>query len=140
MHVTRHNASWRSGVSFACSAVRRRRMVMGRHLVFRVEGPLAPAAIGLWGELRERGYSPAHARTRMRLMLELSRWMNERGVGLAELNAGMLETLTADARAERQREGRWSPGRWYSPPSERDVLAYLRELGIVEPALVPVPT
>ena len=66
---------------------------------------MAPAAIGLWGELRERGYSPAHVRTRMRLMLELSRWMHERGVGLAELNAGMLETLTADARAERQREG-----------------------------------
>lgn len=113
---------------------------MGRYLAFRVEGPLAPAAIGLWGELGERGYSPAHARTRMRLMLELSRWMNEHGVGLAELNAGTLETLTADARAERQREGRWSPGRWYSPPSERDVLGYLRELGIVEPALVPVPT
>jgi len=113
---------------------------MGRSLAFRVEGPLAPAARGLWDELRERGYSPAHARTRMRLMLELSRWMNERGVGLAELNARMLETLAADARAERQREGRWSPGCWYSRASERDVLGYLRELGIVEPALVPVPT
>jgi hypothetical protein len=115
-------------------------MVMGRYLASRVEGPLAPAAIGLWGELRERGYSPAQVRTRIRLLLELSRWMNERAVGLAELNAGMLETLTADARAERQREGGWSPGRWYSSASERDVLAYLRELGVVEPAPVPVPT
>ena len=113
---------------------------MGRYLASRVEGPLAPAAIGLWGELRERGYSPAQVRTRIRLLLELSRWMNERGVGLAELNAGMLETLTADARAERQREGRLIPGRWYSPASERDVLGYLRELGIVDPAPVPFPT
>ena len=76
----------------------------------------------------------------MRLVLELSRWMNEHGVGLAELNAGMLETLAADARAERQRESRWFAGRWFSSASERDVLAYLRELGIVEPAVVPVPT
>lgn len=113
---------------------------MGRYLAFRVEGPLASAATGLWGELRERGYSPAHVRTRMRLMLELSRWMNERGVGLAELNAGMLDTLAADARAERQREGRWSAGQWYSSASERDVLAYLRELGVVEQAPVPVAT
>jgi integrase/recombinase XerD len=115
-------------------------MVMGRHLAFQVEGPLAPAAVALWGELRERGYSPNRVRTRMRLMVELSRWMNERGVGLGELNVGMLETLSADARAERQRGGRWSPGRWYSSTSERDVLGYLRERGIVEPALVPVPT
>jgi len=113
---------------------------MGRHLVFRVEGPLAPATTGLWVELRERGYSPAHVRTRMRLMLELSRWMNESGVGLGELNAGVLETLAADARAERRRDGSWVPGRWYSSASERDVLAYLRELGIVEPAPVRVPT
>lgn len=113
---------------------------MGRHLAFRVEGPLAPAATGLWQELRERGDSPAQVRARMRLMLELSRWMNEHEVGLADLNAGMLETLVADVRAELQREGRLIPGRWYSPASERDVLAYLRELGIVEQAAVPVPT
>jgi integrase/recombinase XerD len=115
-------------------------MVMGRYLAFRVEGPLAPAATGLWEELRERGYSPAQVRTRMRLMLELSRWMNDHGVGLAQLNAGMLETVAADARVERRREGSWVPGRWYSLASERDVLAYLRELGIVEPTVVPVPT
>ncbi len=85
---------------------------MGRHLALQVEGPLAPAATGLWEELRERGYSPAHVRTRMRLTLELSCWMNDHGVGLAQLNAGMLETLAADARAERRRDGSWVPGRW----------------------------
>jgi integrase/recombinase XerD len=115
-------------------------MVMGRYLAFRVEGPLSPAATGLWEELREHGYSPAQVRTRMRLLLELSRWMNDHGVGLAQLNAGMLETVAADARVERRREGSWVPGRWYSLASERDVLAYLRELGIVEPTVVPVPT
>jgi integrase/recombinase XerD len=110
------------------------------YLAERVEGPLAPVAVGFWVHLRERGYSPARVRARMRLMLELSRWMDERRVGLAELGAGMLETLAADARVERQREGHWCPGRWYSRASERDVLAYLRELGIVELAVVPVPT
>ena len=66
--------------------------------------------------------------------------MDERGVGLAELNAGMLETLVTDARAVWRRESCWFAGRWFSSASERDVLAYLRELGIVEPAVVPVPT
>ena len=113
---------------------------MGRYLALRVEGPLGPAAMGLWGELRERGYSPNCVRTRVRLVLELSRWMDERGVGLAELNAGMLETLVTDARAVWRRESCWFAGRWFSSASERDVLAYLRELGIVEPAVVPVPT
>ena len=113
---------------------------MGRYLALRVEGPLAPAATGLWGELLERGYSPNRVRTRVRLVLELSRWMDERGVGLAELNAGVLEMLAADARAAWRRESRWFAGRWFSSASERDVLAYLRELGIVEPAVVPAPT
>jgi site-specific recombinase XerD len=115
-------------------------MVVSRYLALRVEGPLAPTAMGLWGELRERGFTPNHVRTRMRLLLELSRWMNEHGVGLAELNAGMLETLAADARVARRRESQWFAGQWFSSASVRDVLAYLRELGIVEPAAVPAPT
>jgi integrase/recombinase XerD len=115
-------------------------MVVSRYLALRVEGTLAPAATGLWGELRERGYSPNRVRTRVRLLLELSRWMDEHGVGLAELNTGVLETLAADARAVRQGESRWFAGRWFSLASARDVLAYLRELGIVEPAVVPVST
>ena len=113
---------------------------MGRYLAFRVEGPLAPAAAGLWGELLERGFSLNRVRTRMRLVLELSRWMDEHGVGLAELNAGMLEMLVSDARAAGRRESCWFAGRWFSSASERDVLAYLRELGLVEPAAVPAPT
>jgi site-specific recombinase XerD len=115
-------------------------MVVGRYLAFRVEGPLAPAAAGLWGELLERGFSLNRVRTRMRLVLELSRWMDEHGVGLAELNAGMLEMLVSDARAAGRRESCWFAGRWFSSASERDVLAYLRELGLVEPAAVPAPT
>ncbi len=48
----------------------------------------------------------------------------------------MLEKLLVEARADPH-----GPGcRWFSPFSERDVLAYLRKLGIVEPAVVPVPT
>jgi integrase/recombinase XerD len=110
---------------------------MGRYLALRVEGPLAPVASGFWVELRERGYSPDRVRARLRLILELSRWMGERGLDLAELNVGVLEDLLAPARAAR-RPGR--AGGWFSPFSERDVLAYLRELGLVEPVVVPAPT
>jgi integrase/recombinase XerD len=110
---------------------------VGRYLALRVEGPLAPAASGLWDELRERGYSPDRVRARLRLMLELSRWMTERELGLAELDAGVLEDLLAQARPVR-RHGR--AGMWFSRFSERDVLACLRELGLVEPVVVPAPT
>jgi integrase/recombinase XerD len=112
-------------------------MVVGRYLAFRVEGPLAPAATGLWDELRERGYSPERVRARMRLVVELSRWMAERELGLAELNVDVLEELLAHARSL-PRPVR--AGNWFSSFSERDVLAYLRELGIMEPAVAPVPT
>ena len=113
---------------------------MGRYLMFDVEELLVEAASGLWTELLERGYSPARVRSRMRLMVELSRWMAERELGISDLNAGMLETLAADGRAAWQRESRWWAGHWFSSASQRDVLAYLRELGLVEPAVVPVPT
>ena len=106
------------------------------YLADRVGGPLAPVATGLSVELRERGYSSSRVRARLRLVLELSWWMAQREIGLAELNASVLEELLAEARADPH-----GPGcRWLSPFSERDVLAYLRELGIVEPAVVPVPT
>ena len=106
------------------------------YLADRVRGPLAPVATGLWVELRERGYSASRVRARLRLMLELSWWMDQRELGLAELSAGVLEELLAEARADPQ-----GPGcRWLSPFSERDVLAYLREVGVVEPVAVPAPT
>ena len=110
---------------------------MGRYLALRVEGPLALVTVGLWVELRERGYSPARVRARMRLMLELSRWLADDGLGLSDLNAGVVEHLVARAVVA----GPVHRGmRWFSPFSERDVLAYLRELGLVEPVVVAVPT
>ena len=80
-------------------------------------------------ELRERGYGSSRVRARSWLMLELSWWMAQRELSLSELHAGLLEELLAEARADQQ-----GPGKWFSPSSERDVLAYLRELGVVEPA------
>ncbi len=109
---------------------------MSPYLAHRVRGPLAPVATGLSVELCERGYSPSRVRARTRLILELSWWMAQRELGLAELDAGVVEELLAEARADPQ-----GPGcRWLSPFSERDVLAYLRKLGVVEPVVVPVPT
>jgi len=110
---------------------------MGRCLAFRVDGPLAPVASGLWAELRERGYSPERVRARLRLVLELSWWMDEHGLDLAQLNVGVLEELLARARSM-PRPVR--AGNWFSRFSERDVLAYLRAVGLVEPVLVPAPT
>jgi integrase/recombinase XerD len=133
---TRHNAIGVCGLSFGVLVIRRRRVMMSPYLAASVRGPLAPVAAGLSVELRDRGYSASRVRARLRLVLELSWWMAQRELGLAELNAGVIEELLAEARADPH-----GPGcRWFSPFSERDVLAYLRELGLVEALVVPEPT
>ena len=51
----------------------------------RVAGPLAPYAAGAAKDLLECGYTEVSACTKMRLLSQLSTWMEQRGVGLREL-------------------------------------------------------
>lgn len=104
---------------------------MGRSLPSRVGGPLSPFASGFLIELRERGYEWTAIHARMRLMAELSDWIVMRGVERLQLTEPLIAEFLEAVRVSQ----RGKP--WCSPTSERQLVAYLRDVGLV-PA--PEPT
>jgi len=100
----------------------------------RVSGPLAEYAVGLGEELLKRGYSPERAARHVQLLVQLSRWMERRGLGERDLSeegvAEFLEVRRADG--------------YYEKPSVSWVIALLElvpglEVVRAEPApLTPV--
>jgi hypothetical protein len=105
---------------------------MGRPTGAHVSGPLQPLVGGFLFELIELGYSWTAEIARLRLMAELSAWMAARGIGVTELTQASLEEFLEKARA------RESEKEWCSPTSERQLLAYLRKLGLVAEHEAPV--
>jgi integrase/recombinase XerD len=105
---------------------------MGRPSAARVSGPLRALARGFLVELLERGYAWTAVAARLRLMAELSCWLAARGVGPRELTPSLVEEFLESARAcERGKP-------WCSPTSERQLLAYLRGVGVaVPPPVLP---
>jgi integrase/recombinase XerD len=101
---------------------------MGSPSAARVSGPLRPFASGFLLELVERGYGWTAVAARLRLMAELSCWLAARGMEPGELTPSLVERFLEPARAC----GRGKP--WCSPMSERQLLGYLRGLGVVPPA------
>jgi integrase/recombinase XerD len=102
--------------------------MMGKSLPSRVGGPLYPFATGFLALLLERGYEWTAIHARMRLMAELSAWIAARGVGSRQLTEVLVaEFLEAARVSERGKQ-------WCSPTSERQLVAYLRDVG-----LLPVP-
>lgn len=98
---------------------------MGRPIGAHVRGPLEPLARGFLLWLIELGYSWTAQTARLRLLAELSSWMAARGVEAGELTAPLMTGFLDGARGS-------CPGaQWCSPTSERQVLAYLRGLGLV---------
>ena len=98
---------------------------MGRPTGAHVRGPLQSLVRGFLLELIERGYSWTAQRSRLRLMGELSFWMAAEGIAAGDLTQTLIERFLGEARC-------LSAGsRWCSPSSERELLAYLRELGLV---------
>jgi integrase/recombinase XerD len=98
---------------------------MGRPIGARVRGPLQPLARGFLLWLIELGYSWTAQTARLRLLAELSSWMAGRGIEAEDLTAPLMKGFLDGARVS-------SPGvQWCSPTSERQVLAYLRGLGLV---------
>lgn len=73
---------------------------------------------------------------RLRLMAELSAWMTAEGIEPAELTVSLIAEFVAPFRA-------CGPKReWFSPTSERQLVDYLRRVGLVpepEPAVVTDP-
>jgi hypothetical protein len=71
------------------------------------------------------GYSWTAQTARLRLLAELSSWMAGRGFEAEDLTAPLMKGFLDGARVS-------CPGaQWCSPTSERQVLAYLRGLGLV---------
>jgi site-specific recombinase XerD len=65
----------------------------------RVCGPLAGLAEGFAGALRDRGFAPGSIRNQLWLLAHLSRWMDERGLALAELSGPGLDQFLCERRA-----------------------------------------
>jgi integrase/recombinase XerD len=105
---------------------------MGKPSAARVSGPLAPFASGFLVELLGRGYSWAPVGVRLRLMAELSCWLAARGLEPGELTPSLVEEFLVSARAS-------GPGQpWCSPTSARQLLGYLRGVGLVPAVAAPV--
>lgn len=109
---------------------------MGKSLPSRVGGPLYPFASGFLALLLERGYEWTAIHARMRLLAELSAWIAARGVEPRQLTEALVAEFLEVARvSERGKQ-------WCSPTSERQLVAYLRDVGLVpapEPAVVTDP-
>jgi site-specific recombinase XerD len=106
--------------------------LMGRPTGAHVCEPLRPLVHGFLTELIEAGYSWTAQRSRLRLMAELSCWMAARGLGPGDLTQPLVEGFVGEVRSLCPRE------RWCSRSSERQLLAYLRGLGVVPEPGVPV--
>jgi site-specific recombinase XerD len=104
-----------------------------RTLSVRVAGPLARYAAGFTDELRARGYTEVSAlHHHVRLLAKLSRWLEQAGMEPHHLTA-----LEVDRFLRSRREA--APT---GPRTERalaPLLAYLRRLGVVPPAVGAPP-
>jgi integrase/recombinase XerD len=105
---------------------------MGKASAARVSGPLQPFASGFLVELLEQGYSWAPIGVRLRLMAELSCWLAVQGVQPGELTPLLVEEFVDAAHVS----GGQQP--WCSPTSVRQLLGYLRGLGLVPPVAAAV--
>lgn len=93
----------------------------------RISGPLAPYAAGYAAELRRVGYGASGATLQVRLLANLSAWLDHEGLEPGSLAPGEVERFLVARRAA----GRT----WYaSAKAIRPPLEYLRGLGVVPEA------
>jgi integrase/recombinase XerD len=98
----------------------------------RVSGPLARFAAGFGEHLERRGYRPGAIADQLWLLVDVSRWLAELGLGAADLTAVRVEQFSARRRAS----GR---ARLLSPRALDPLLEYLRGLRVVPTAVKAVP-
>ncbi len=97
----------------------------------RVSGPLEGYASGFAAELTRVGYTRNTVACQLRLMAHLSSWLAGKGLDVAGLTAAAVEEFFAARRAAGHTTLR-------SLRALEPLLAYLRELGVVQPAAVVV--
>ena len=97
----------------------------------RLAGPLVPHHDGLWAALLAQGYAPRSSTNLLRLMANLSRWLEEQAIEPRELDS---------ARIEEYLEHRKAAGytNWLSPRGLKPILRYLRCSGAI-PTPLPIP-
>jgi integrase/recombinase XerD len=105
---------------------------MGRPVGAHVCGPLQSFARGFLLWLIELGYGWSAQTARLRLLAELSSWMAAREIEPGELTQSLVEEFAGGVRVS------CGGARWCSPTSERQLLAYLRRLGLVAALEAPV--
>ncbi len=91
---------------------------------------MAPFADAYRQGLEERRYTPLSAVNLQRQVAHLSRWLDERGIGAAQLDEACIEVFVADQRLV----GRAAS---VSRPGLVCLLALLRDLGVVSAAVPP---
>jgi integrase/recombinase XerD len=94
----------------------------------RFKGPLAPYFVGFWSELKRQGYSPLTGAALLGLAAYLSRWLQKRRLGPADLTGECIAKFTA----HRRRHCR----NYRTVRALRPLLAYLRCIRAA-PTLVP---
>ena len=96
----------------------------------RVSGPLAPYAAGYAAELTRVGYTASGATLQLRLVANLSVWLEAEGLAPGALSAAQADRFLAARRAAGHT--RYASTRAIQPPLE-----YLRRLGVVPEAPEP---
>jgi integrase/recombinase XerD len=91
-----------------------------------VTGPLVPFIEAYRRELRRRGYTPLTVVNLLRQVARLSRWLEDRGLGVEQLNAQRVEEFLVLQRAEGRHRAQWSRA------GLRCLLAVLEELDALE--------
>ena len=98
----------------------------------RVSGPLAVYAAGFGVHLERSGYRPGPVGDQLWLLVAVSRWLAQRGLGAADLTAVRVEQFSTERRAS----GR---ARLYSSRALDPLLGYLRGLGVAPAAVKELP-
>ena len=77
--------------------------MMGSVARARVPGPLAPLADGFRGELDRLGYTQASREYKVNQMSRLSRWLGRWGIGVGDIDGGVVGEFLADFSVGRRR-------------------------------------
>lgn len=100
----------------------------------RFRGPLVPHVDEFWAELMRQAYAPLSARNQLRVAAHVSRWLDDRGMGVVDLTGDCVERFAA----YRRRQGYTH---FLTPRACAPLLGYLRRVGAapsVSPSEAPL--